>query len=401
MKVFSSVLIMSLVLLFGYVLYRPISPSRSPETIKNVTSTPSPAETILSTLKSQRINTDGKSYGIFYPYTDGVTINNSLPTIIGKVPQNKYQYLATNMVIEKSVVSGEKGYFLYFNAGRVSGLAVKIDGVATSDIFGIPQYPNMDCKTLHVDKYGTTTWNPITMERIPPDDIYNTTERCISSKNNEVPPLIFFTKPKLALSQGQHVLTIEGKSTFQSLSFTVGENYQVEQQATPLVDKNKPYYYQRTYPLIQSDTCAEGYYYTANFLKIPIPSFGNKNLLYSIAFPQSKTELENTDSRRVQIAFGQNRFDLFFPDWSVFYGGKSLNYSKDGLNPSQELFLPKDHLVFSNGSRASYIDAYSIIPQDSNYEHGYFEIYPTDMTGGKYSNSSIPWVTSGSSGCDG
>ena len=73
--------------------------------------------------------TSGKSYGVFYPFSEGVTINNDLPTIIGKVTQNSDIYLDTKFGIENSPVSGEDENFLRFIPGRIKNLKVKVDGV--------------------------------------------------------------------------------------------------------------------------------------------------------------------------------------------------------------------------------------------------------------------------------
>ena len=64
------------------------------------------------------------------------------------------------------------------------------------------------------------------------------------------------------------------------------------------------------------------------------------------------------------------------------------------------MFLPKDHLVFSDGSRATYVDD-SVFFSGGIYLNGYFEMYPVDITGGEYKGFTIPWVISGSSSCEG
>jgi len=85
----------------------------------------------------------GVSYGIVYPYSDGVTINNSSPTIIGKVSQSSQNYLLTKFGIEKSPVSGENEYYLRFIPGKTKNFEVKIDNIVIQDIYGIAQYPTV------------------------------------------------------------------------------------------------------------------------------------------------------------------------------------------------------------------------------------------------------------------
>lgn len=340
----------------------------------------------------------GTSYGIFYPFSEGITINNALPTIIGKVSQNSEVFLVTKFGIEKSPVSGEDEYFLRFIPGRIKQLKVKIDNVEISKVFGTPQYPTVLCKNINVNPDGTSTIDPKTGKKYPPDDVFTSESECFKNKSSEIPPLVFFTRPSIPLSEGKHTLTLEGNDTFQAMTFYVDSDYHLTSQNIFVVDKNT---YYNQYSLIRVDNCGEGYYYDNNYLKIPLPSFANPKLYFGISFPQAKEELGSVNRRRVQIAFENVRYVLFFPQSSTYYEGKSANDRKNPLSPYHELFLPKDQLIFTDGSKASYVDAYVIIPQDGNYALGYFEVYPVDITGGEYRNSSIPWIVSGSSGCDG
>ena len=96
------------------------------------------------------------------------------------------------------------------------------------------------------------------------------------------------------------------------MSFFVDTEYHLSAQDIYVVDKTSDSYFMKQYPLIAGDNCGEGYYYDSNYLKIPLPSFDNPNLYYGISFPQTKAELEDISRRKVQIAFGNERFDLFF-----------------------------------------------------------------------------------------
>ncbi len=360
------------------------------------------AEPTIATTQESPVT--GKSYGVFYPFSEGITINNNLPTIIGKVPQSNGVYLSTKFGIEKSPVSGENEYFLRFIPGRTKNLKVKIDGVAINNVFATPQYPTVLCKKVNLNPDGTSTYDAKTGKKLPPDDIFRTQVDCLANRVSELPPLIFFAKTEKPLSEGKHILTVEGGDDFRAMTFSVNSNYNLSTQNIFSVDKGSKDYYYDQYHLIQGDNCGEGYYYDTNYLKIPMPSFDNPNLYYGVYFPQSKDELGNIDKRRVQISFGGERFDVFFPQSLTYHEGKSFSDTNNLLSPFHQLFLPKDHLVFTDGRKASYVDAYKIVPSEGNYHpylDGYFEIYPIDITGGIYKNSSIPWVISGSSGCDG
>ncbi len=407
--------ISTVALLFLLVLFFIILKIKSYNLAKNnplntskhtVTETPNPLPTNSSETQptiptTQESPTIGKSYGVFYPFSEGITINNNLPIIIGKVPQGSDVYLATKFGIEKTPVSGGDEYFLRFIPGRTKNFKIKIDGVEIVNVYGTPQYPTVLCKNIKLNPDGTSLYDPKTGIKSPPDDIFKTESDCFVNKKSEIPPLVFFAKTETPLSNGKHTLTLEGKGTFRAMTFSVNLDYHLPVQNIFVVDKSSEYYYYNQYSLIHGDICGEGYYYDTNYLKIPIPSFNNPNLYYGISFPQSKVELGNINKRRIQISFENERFDLFFPQSSIYYEGKSFTDVNNLLSPYHELFLPEDHLVFTDGRKASYVDAYTIIPSDGNYAQGYFEVYPVDITGGVYRNSSIPWVISGSSSCDG
>lgn len=273
------------------------------------TSTPQPQPTIPSTRANPTI---GKSYGVFYPYSEGITINNNLPTIIGKVTQDSDIYLDTKFGIEKLPVSGEDEFFLRFIPGRIKSLKVKIDGIEVKTVFGTPQYPTVLCKNINLNPDGTSSYNPKTGVKSPPDDIFDSESSCLSNKKSELPPLVFFAKTETPLSKGKHTLTLEGNGNYQTMSFFVDTEYHLSAQDIYVVDKTSDSYFMKQYPLIAGDNCGEGYYYDSNYLKIPLPSFDNPNLYYGISFPQTKAELEDISRRKVQIAFGNERFDLFF-----------------------------------------------------------------------------------------
>jgi hypothetical protein len=339
--------------------------------------TPIPTPTIPTT---QILPTKGLSYGVFYPFNQDVTINNNMPTIIGKVSQSEDIYLNTKYGIETSVASNEEHETLRFIPGRVKNIIVKIDGVELQDVFGIPQYPTVTCR----DSDKPNGLSPSS------NSIFSNENECIEHKKADLPPLVFFAKTTKPLTNGTHTIALVGPNTYETMTFIVDTSFNLSTQTIYSIKDNEYW----KYPLIHSVTCAPGYYYDKNFINMPLPLFDNKNLLYGISYPQTKAELGNHTSRRVQIGFDGTQFDLFFPSRAIFYGSESV---KD----QRELFLPQDHLFFANGQKAKYIDAYSIIPQDGNYATGYYEIFPIDTTGGRYKNSTIPRTLSGSSGCDG
>jgi hypothetical protein len=80
----------------------------------------------------------------------------------------------------------------------------------------------------------------------------------------------------------------------------------------------------------------------------------------------------------------------------VFYDNKS--FKSNTLGPEKALFLPKDHLFFTDGKKA---DPQQLSPDGGLNNGKYFEIYPIDLSGYEYQGFSLPWQTSGSSSCDG
>lgn len=332
------------------------------------------------------------SYGLFYPYSDGVTINNSRPTIVGKISQSGQIYLSTKFGIEKSPVSQENEYFLRFNPGRTKNLEVKIDNSIIQDVYGIPQYPTVLCKRINLNPDGTSSYDPQTGKKSPADDVFTSENECFSQKSSDIPPIIFFAKPSSQISPGKHTLTISNNGkVIGSMIFTIDNKFKLPTQTIAKVNQSDIFSSFDT-----ADNCSEGYYYDNNSLKIPLPTLNNRNLFFGVSFPQTKEEYGSIKRRKIQIGFDGDYFDLFFPQSSVFYEGKS--FKDNTLIPEKEMFLPKDHLFFTDGKKAN--------PQQLSPDNGlnvgeYFEIYPIDISGFEYRGYSIPWQTSGSSGCDG
>jgi hypothetical protein len=356
-----------------------ISPTNSPE----------PQITALTTSETP---TNDKSYGIFYPFSEGITINNSQPTIIGKISQTNTPYLATNFGIEKSPISNQDEYTLRFLPGKVINLDINIDGVSLQNVYGIPQYPTILCEQSNLNSDGTYTIDSKTGKKIPPDDIFTTENECYTKKSTDIPPLIFFAKLITKLPDGKHILNISNNGkNIGSMIFNLDNNYKIPSQTIAQVNQTNMFSGFDTV-----DNCAEGYYYDKNFLKIPLPNANNRNLFYGVSFPQTKTEYGSIQRRKIQIGFEGSLFDLFFPQSLVFYEGKS--FTNNTLAPSDALFLPKDHLYFTDNTKANPQQ----IDKNSKYDSGkYFEIYPVDISGHEYRGFSFPWSTSSSSGCDG
>jgi hypothetical protein len=333
------------------------------------------------------------SYGIFYPYSDGATINNFNPTIIGKISQSKQSYLLTKFGKEKSPFSGENEYFLRFIPGRTKNLEIKIDNLLIQDVYGIPQYPTVICKRINFNPDGTVSYDLKTGKKSPPDDIYTSEDECFSKKSADIPPLIFFAKPEKRLSSGKHTLTILNKGNIiGSMVFIIDNDFQLPTQNI-ITQLNQADYF-ASFDIV--DNCISGFYYDRNFLKIPLPNIDNRNLFFGLSFPQTRDEYGRIKRRRVQIGFDGKRFDLFFPQSSIFFEGKS--FKNNTLAPEKGLFIPKDHLFFIDGEKA---EPQKKSPDGGLNEGEYFEIYPVDISGYEYQNYSLPWQTSGSSGCDG
>ena len=319
------------------------------------------------------------SYGLFYPYTNGITINNSKPTIIGKVSQSGQSYLSTKFGLEKSPASQADEYFLRFTPGKVKNLEVKIDSFVIPDVFGIAQYPTVLCKKIDLNPNG--------------DDIFTSESECFAQKSADIPPLIFFARSTNHLSPGKHTLAISsfGK-IIGSMSFTLDNNFKLPVQTIAKPNQTDYFSYLDT-----ADNCMGGYYYDNNYLKIPLPTDNNQNLFYGVSFPQTNEEHGSIKRRKVQIGFEGHRFDLFFPPSKVYYDGKSFK-KENALIPEKALFLPKDRLFFTDGNKAT---PQKLLVAGGLIDGEYFEIYPLDTSGYEYRGYSLPWQTSSSSGCDG
>ncbi|MFH2022498.1 MAG: hypothetical protein ABIJ33_04480 [Patescibacteria group bacterium] len=380
---------------FSFIIKSQKSTSRITPPITNTLS-----PTLTTTANTEVGNTEASpetdsaevSYGLFYPYSDGIAINNSRPTIVGKIGQSGQSYLTTKFGIEKSPVSGENEYFLRFNPGRVKNLEVKIDNSTIQNVYGVTQYPTVLCKRINLNPDGTSSYDPQTGNKFPPDDIFTSESECFTQKTSDIPPLIFFARSTSQLSPGKHTLSIssQGKA-IGSMSFTIDNSFKLPTQNVVKATQSD---YFSLFDTV--DNCMEGYYYDSNSLKIPLPTNNNRNLFYGVSFPQIKEEYGSIKRRQIQIGFEGNRFTLFFPPSIVFYDGKS--YKNNTLVPEKTLFIPKDHLFFTDGKKAS---PQQLSPDNGLNSGGYFEIYPVDLGGYEYRGYSIPWQTSGSSGCDG
>lgn len=378
---------------FSFIIKSQKSTSRTTPPITDTLSpTPTTITEVGNTEASPETDTAEVSYGLFYPYSDGIAINNSRPTIVGKIGQSGQSYLTTKFGIEKSPVSGENEYFLRFNPGRVKNLEVKIDNSTIQNVYGIPQYPTVLCKRINLNPDGTSSYDPQTGKKSPADDIFTSENECFSQKSSDIPPIIFFAKPSSQISPGKHTLTISNSGkVIGSMIFTIDNKFKLPTQTIAKVNQSDNFSSFDT-----ADNCVEGYYYDSNSLKIPFPTLNNGNLFFGVSFPQTKEEYGSIKRRKIQIGFDGNRFDLFFPQSSIFYDGKS--FKNNTLIPEKALFLPKDHLFFTDGKKAN--------PQQLSPDGGlnggeYFEIYPIDISGFEYRGYSIPWQTSVSSGCDG
>lgn len=362
-------------------------PSPTPSPMSKYIPPPSPtpwvAPTVMATASA------GLSLGVFYPFSDHAVVNNQTPTIIGTISQNDHVYLPTLFGSEISPISTDERIFLRFLPGRTKNLIIKIDQETISNVFGIAQYPTIDC--YQAEQSEST---------------------CLLAKSKILPPLIFFAKPTYPLSIGRHEVNVVDTQnpdvSYPPMIFFIYPQYslppQVLYDATQLKPNN-----QSTW-LFATDNCTEGYYYDKNHLKMPLPDFDNRNLFYSFAFPQNDDEVGNRTSRRVMIRFENFLYELFFPQSNVLYQRIHWEHTNQAP-PSIELFLPKDHLVFPDGSAA--VSRYLDSKTNTYYEKQarlheakldyspYLEIFPTDTSGGRYQDFYIPWENSISSSCDG
>ena len=332
--------------------------------------------------KKSTSGTEADTHIFFYPGFSEVTINEPNPTIIGKINQSRDLFLDTKFGIEKSPINGEEEYYLRFIPGRVKRLQFSINSTPVENVYGFSLYPTVGCKTSFT--YDSK------LNRIPDDRIYITENDCILNKKEDIPPVLFFFKPPVALTEGKHIVTISHNSQLlETLVLNVDKGVTIPAYIRPEGNEKDVYML-----LEQSNNCPRGYYYETNYLHTPLPREETKNVFYYLSFPQIIQE-KGTGNRRIYVSFDNSQFDLFLPHSSVFYGKKT---SKDGtLDPMKVLFLPEEHLVFADGSPAF---VKQLSPESSWYRE-YFDIVPIDILGRTYPTSFFRWETYGSSGCDG
>lgn len=328
----------------------------------------------------KNISPENKSFGLFYPYDDGYVINNSKPTIIGKISQTENIFLKTEM-LEKEISPFGNHNYLKFKTGKIDNLIITINGKKMENIYGFAQWPGIYC--FNVVKNQNNVVNK---------DIEYNEEGCINKKRGEIPPLIFIFKPKNNLDQGRHNLSISYNNIIiGTMDFTINDNFSLSKQKT--TDNN----IKNAYNIFEiSDTCPAAYWhpYSISSTILPLPKHKNSNLYYAPVFPKNNDEKGDKD-RRVVIKFENEIFDLFFPSSEIFFEGKTFDILKPDnfIKGFKALYLPNKHLYYKNNEKAETMQI--------DHSNKYFEILPLDISGFEYEKDILPWTIIGSSFCDG
>ncbi len=208
--------------------------------------------------------------------------------------------------------------------GKVQNIDIYLDGKPLSPIFGVAQYPEVSCPSSNGSSPSPTQSTDCQVPRKP--------------------PLLLFTKPSFPLSEGKHTLKVIGDNggddswdgNFGTITFSVLSDYKDVPQQVPEIKDAKD-----ISTLFLTDNCAPGYYYDSSAVKIPLPRFDNKALVYQYAVPKTPNAKES-EGAIVQIGFEGYRYDVFFPDFFTFYGKGKNSY----MDSFEELFLPKSNLYY-------------------------------------------------------
>lgn len=359
---------------------------------------------------------------LVYPI-NGSTITESKPTIIGKV--NQPTELLLNSEYKKDNFlhfnTNEIDYGINFYPGDVNNIIIKLDENIIDTAHGFPQFPYILCGSAD-DK--NQVW-----ER----------EECIRNQLADLPPVIFFIKPKSNLSPGEHHLTVNVGGKKFDYQFNVDLEFQLPKQSLPkqvssqyfiekfsFINRLKALFDQTVYAghdnpvrnklntklkdlvknesdyINASDSCPRGYHYQKNLLPMPLPSNTNKNIYYEIYLPFLPEHLGLKPSRKVSIKFDNVIYDLKFTDFNNFYFEEETTPSeyKDYVKAGESLYMPIENLIFAQSGES--LES-GVSPND--YElpvaFNYTEYLPNDYSGRVYKNNLLLYRTINSSSCDG
>lgn len=331
------------------------------------------------------------SYGLWYPFSAGQTINNPRPVIYGKVSQTDKVFLSTTFSKIDWAGRGETdAKTLEFKVGATKNLLVKLDGQQVTDLVGFPQYPMVLCMTKNFLPDGSKLYDENTNIATPADSFYNTEAECRTELSDKMPSVIFVFRPAQDLAAGQHTLEVEGSS----MQFTIDRAATVATQSIP---KSEQSFY-NVFDI--ADNCSPGYWQNRNSLSVALPKSSNTNLYWGISFPQSEGEKGSINRRHLEVLIQGKQFPVFFPGGLTYFSGRP--YTDLARTGDYGLFLPSENLVFSDGSKASmWALRNSTIPGDTYPTAYYYEVFGTDISGREYRGQSLPWTFSVSSGCDG
>lgn len=325
-------------------------------------------------------NASTRSYGLWFPFNAGLTINNPRPVIYGKVSQVPRDYLTTTFTDLDWVgrdFSGAKK--LTYVTGPVTGLTVELDGVPIGGLQGFAQFPSIACYQYVDTGDGLET------------ELFDTAAACRRHFRDRLPPLIFVFRPTADLSAGTHTLEVGGET----MTFTFEPTATLPAQ-TRLPTAQGKYAYEY---LDTIDNCSPGYYQSKNDFPLALPSLDNPQLFYGLSFPQSEKEKGSINRRHVELSLGGQRYPVFFPDAPTYFEGKLIGQSRG--REDFGLFLPIDHLVYGDGKPATLWGLFEADPRWPSPTGYYSELYTIDTIGRTYRSHALPWVMSTSSGCDG
>lgn len=370
-------------------IYYPITQTATATPTKFATKYPQePTPTLPTVLVEQGQSEMRKGPGLFFPTSEGSTINNLQPTIIGVVRQGKTieeQYLP--LKVKKYSESDFEyppfiGYTVEIDSGKLNEkLSIEIDGIPMKNIYGIPQEPAIYCKDLDTS---------VGEEKF--------LETCLYNNEGSI-PILFFFKLSQSLAVGPHTLKMtQYDGTEQTMKFQVDENTKLPPQSV-LDGTNTEYHKGKTQEYISvhdyflgADTCQRGYHFDKKYLAIPTVGYSNNNLLYKVSFNNPNTGQFN----EVKLAFDNQLFDFFLPDGFTLSNSEAEQHSW-GDPVVRPFYIPLERTVFVNGAPA----LPQKVPSYSNNTVDYFEIVPVDITGTIYTNYPLSWKGDPSSGCDG
>ena len=292
-------------------------------------------------------------------------IKETQPTLIGKIVTYDQLLIDADVRDEISPYSGDPEQYVHFIPSKMKNATFYLDGIQVSDVYGLAQYPSVACEL-------------------------KTIAECFSTYKSEFPPILFFYKPSENLTPGSHRFKIElGTQTYE-LSFIVDSNTiaQPDELVCPALDPDLQKFYGSYHQ------CNGSYYQTGDPLYVPIPSYKNDHVFYSLSLPQNQNQIGSYSAQNtIQITIQDKLFDLKLPSSTYFHSTQEFtNQSEPYISYGNGLYIPQDTLVFPNGAKAEVYE---------DWTAHYLDLIPMDTSGHIYSDKIKSHKAYNSSGCDG